>query len=95
MIRAGYQPAHEREGVMLLRRFWFVMLVVLLSACFPLPGQREALETEIAGKIYQTLTAAAPPATPTLEFTATPPFTPTPLPSPTPLPQAVVHVGGI
>lgn len=75
---------------MALRRFWFLMLMVLLSACFPLPGQREALETEIAGKIYQTLTAAVPPATPTPEFTMTPPFTSTPLPSPTPLPQAVV-----
>ena len=75
---------------MALRRFWFVVLIVLLGACFPLPGQREALETEIAGKIYQTLAAAVPPATPTPMFTATPPLPPTPLPSPTPLPQAVV-----
>lgn len=74
---------------MKLRRAFYGVLFVLLAACAPAVDET-ALETQIAGKIYATLTAEAPTVTPSPAVSATPSPTVTATFTPTPAARAQV-----
>jgi len=60
-------------------------LLIMLTSCNPMAANTTAIETQVAAKIYSTLTASAPTAVqpPTSAPTLAPNPTPTPAPSPT------------
>jgi hypothetical protein len=71
-----------------------ISIACLMSLLFPACSAKEqdltSLETQVAAKIYATLTANAPMVTETFNPTATVTITPFPTLSPSPMPQGVI-----
>jgi uncharacterized protein YgiM (DUF1202 family) len=63
-----------------------VLLISALGGCQPSEEAMQATETQIAAKIYSTLTAAVPTHTPTPDYTPTPTRSPSPVPTATAVP---------
>jgi len=61
-------------------------LLILLSGCNPAAVDTKAIETQVAGKIYSTLTASAPTTAPS--STSAPTLAPSSIPTPAPVPTA-------